>query len=48
VDDKIAAVMGLAAIRDVFRGPAGTAIALAFTAKDGNAKTATLRLRDYV
>ncbi|MDB5092964.1 MAG: hypothetical protein JWO85_1065 [Candidatus Eremiobacteraeota bacterium] len=47
VDDKDAAGMGLATIRDVFRGPAGTVIALAFTNKDG-AKTAVLRLRDYV
>jgi hypothetical protein len=48
VDDKDAPGMGLAAIRDVFRRPAGTVIALAFIAKDGSAKTAALRLRDYV
>jgi hypothetical protein len=48
VDDKDPAGMGLAAIRTLFRGPAGTVITLAFTAKDGSAKTAALRLRDYV
>src|SRR5260370_4248407 len=48
VDNKDAAGMGLATIRDVFRERAGTVIALAFTAKDGSAKTAVLRLRDYV
>jgi Aspartyl protease/PDZ domain len=48
VDDKDAAGMGLAAIRDAFRGPAGSVIALAFIAKDGSEKTTALTLRDYV
>ena len=48
VGGKDAAGIGLGAIRDVFRGPAGTAVALAFSTKDGTARTVTLTLRDYV
>jgi hypothetical protein len=48
VEGKDAAQLGLGAIRDVFRGPAGTVIPLALTAKDGVARTAALTLRDYV
>jgi hypothetical protein len=48
VAGKKASALGLAAIRDQFRGASGTAIALGVTAKDGTARTVTLTLKDYV
>ncbi len=47
VGGKDAAAMGLAAIRDAFRGPDGTALALGVTGP-GGARTVTLTLHDYV
>ena len=43
-----AAALGLAAIRDLFRGVPGTALTLVVGAKDGTTRTATLTLRDYI
>jgi Aspartyl protease/PDZ domain len=48
VDGKDAAALGLAAIRDAFRGAAGTTIQLGVTANDGSSRTAALTLADYV
>jgi hypothetical protein len=48
VDGHDGAVLGLAAIRNLLRGPAGTALNLRLVAKDGTARYVTLTLRDYV
>jgi hypothetical protein len=48
VAGKNAPALGLAAIRDQFRGAAGTAITLGVTAKDGTPRTVTLTLKDFV
>ncbi|MEA2719445.1 MAG: hypothetical protein QOJ39_1309, partial [Candidatus Eremiobacteraeota bacterium] len=48
VGAKSASALGLAAIRDQFRGAPGTVIALGVTAKDGTLRTVPLTLKDYV
>jgi len=47
IDGKDAGAMGLAAVRDAFRGADGTAIVLSVTGA-GGARTVTLTLHDYV
>jgi hypothetical protein len=48
VGGRDAGTLGLAAVRDAFRGAPGTAIALHVVAKDGTARDVTLTLHDYV
>ena len=48
VDGKDAGTLGLAAIRDAFRGAAGTTVQLGVAAKDGTTRTVALTLADYV
>lgn len=48
IDDKDTGALGLAAVRDLFRGAPGTTLRLGVTAKDGTTKTVPLTLADYV
>ncbi|MBV9408378.1 MAG: aspartyl protease family protein [Candidatus Eremiobacteraeota bacterium] len=48
VGGKDAGALGLAAIRDLFRGAPGTAIPLGVAGKDGAVRAVTLTLKDYV
>jgi hypothetical protein len=48
VDGHDAGTLGLAAVRDTFRGAPGTTVGLHVVAKDGTARDVTLTLRDYV
>lgn len=48
IDGAPVANLSLADIRDAFHKPAGTAVRLGITKKDGSAHTVTLTLRDYV
>ena len=48
VDGQDAAALGLAAVRDAFRGNVGTTIQLGLAAKDGSTRTVALTLADYV
>jgi hypothetical protein len=48
VDGKDAGTLGLAAVRELFRGAPGTALKLGIAAKDGTTKTLALTLADYV
>jgi Aspartyl protease/PDZ domain len=45
---KDAAALGLAGLRELFGGAAGSAIPLTLSAKDGSTKTVTLTLRDII
>ena len=48
IDGKDAASLGLATLRDRFREPPGTTIALTVASPSGTTRTATLTLADYV
>ncbi|MBV8579381.1 MAG: aspartyl protease family protein [Candidatus Eremiobacteraeota bacterium] len=48
VGGKDAGTLGLAAIRDLFRGAPGTALPLGVAGKDGAVRAVTLTLKDYV
>jgi hypothetical protein len=48
VDGHDAGTLGLAAVRDTFRGAPGTAVGLHVVAKDGSARDVSVTLRDYV
>ncbi len=48
VDGHDGGTLGLAAVRDLLRGAAGTAVRLHVVAKDGTARDVSVTLRDYV
>ncbi|HEX3551401.1 MAG TPA: aspartyl protease family protein [Candidatus Elarobacter sp.] len=48
IGGKDAGALGLAAVRDAFRGAPGTALALGVAGKDGTTRTVTLTLNDYI